>query len=77
MLDLVDRVTSDQAREIVTVWPGSQVVEVRGCACGQALARKAERPLRGYDARADESGRDDSRYGSSSPDAPGTPSRTE
>ena len=40
-LNLVGRITSEQIGEFVTSWPDSEVIEVRSCACGQALARKA------------------------------------
>jgi hypothetical protein len=39
-LELVDRMTSERVRQFVRPWPDSEVIEVRSCACGQALARK-------------------------------------
>jgi hypothetical protein len=39
-LALLDRITSDRVREFVTSWLDCEVVEVRTCVCGRALARK-------------------------------------
>jgi len=59
-LNLVGRITSEQIGEFVTSWPQSEVIEVRSCACGQALARKAapseQRPVRNLEGRAFASG---------------------
>jgi len=41
-LDLVDRITSERVRAFVTSWPDAEVVEVRTCDCGHALARRVE-----------------------------------
>jgi hypothetical protein len=38
---ILRRVTTDEVRTLVTVWPGGASIEVRGCArCHGAIARK-------------------------------------
>jgi hypothetical protein len=39
-LELVERVTPDRVREVLTSWDET-IIEVRRCACGRAIARKA------------------------------------
>jgi hypothetical protein len=40
-LPVLRRVTTDEVRALVTVWPGGASIEVRGCSrCHGAIARK-------------------------------------
>jgi len=40
-LEVLRRVTTDEVRALVTVWPGEASIEVRGCSrCQGAIARK-------------------------------------
>ncbi|HEY2512717.1 MAG TPA: hypothetical protein VGI39_17740 [Polyangiaceae bacterium] len=39
-LGLVERVVPERVREHLSTWPSGAEIEIRRCACGQALARK-------------------------------------
>jgi hypothetical protein len=40
-LELLRRVTTDEVRAVVTIWPGGASIEVRGCGrCRGSIARK-------------------------------------
>jgi hypothetical protein len=42
-LEILRRVTTDEVRALVTVWPGGASIEVRGCdGCRGSIARKRE-----------------------------------
>jgi hypothetical protein len=46
-LALVERITSEQVQEFVTIWPVDAVIEVRRCTCGQAISRRRPRTAPG------------------------------